>query len=82
GGLKGRWTDFLINANWSNKKDGFLKVYLNGNLEFSYQGSNLRQPGFKTYIKIGVYRIAINRYLDLIKSNLHMHLRGLTAFEQ
>jgi hypothetical protein len=58
--LRGRWHDFLVNARWSKGKDGFLKIWVNGNLKFSRDGANLKQDG-PVIFKYGIYRSFLSR---------------------
>ena len=30
----GKWTDILINVNWSKKEDGFFKLWINDELKY------------------------------------------------
>jgi hypothetical protein len=58
--LRGRWHDLLVNARWSKEKDGFVKVWVNGELKFSREGANLTQDG-PVYFKYGIYRSFLSR---------------------
>ena len=59
--MLGRWNDILINANWTDKKIGFLRVWVNGKLAFKYNGPT-KSKGKKVYQKFGVYRSFMSRY--------------------
>ena len=56
-----RWNDILINANWTDKKEGFFRVWVNGKLSYKYSGST-KSKGKKVYQKFGVYRSFMSRY--------------------
>lgn len=58
--LRGRWQDLLVNARWSKGKDGFVKVWVNGELKLSREGANLTQDG-PIYFKYGIYRSFLSR---------------------
>lgn len=58
--LRGRWHDLILNARWSKGKDGFVKVWVNGELKFSREGANLKQDG-PVYFKYGIYRSFLSR---------------------
>lgn len=58
--LIGQFNHIMINANWSTGQDGFLYVYLNGNLEWSYQGRTINVDA-RPYFKYGIYRSFISR---------------------
>ena len=36
--LLGKWNDILVNAKWTHKKNGFLKVWINGKLSYEFKG--------------------------------------------
>ena len=59
--MLGRWNDILINANWTDKKIGFFRVWVNGKLAFKYNGPT-KSKGKKVYQKFGVYRQYMSRY--------------------
>ena len=59
--MLGRWNDILINANWTDKKIGFFRVWVNGKLAFKYNGPT-KSKGKKVYQKFGVYRSFMSRY--------------------
>jgi len=60
----GNWFDILINAKWSKKKDGFFKIWVNGELKYDYKGPTKSKS--KVYQKFGVYRTGITRYLNYV----------------
>jgi len=39
--FKGKWLDIIIHSNWSKKDDGFVYVWVNGDLEYSFNGMTL-----------------------------------------
>ena len=55
--MKGKWTDVLVNANWSHNEDGFIRVYVNGSEDpiYSYSGST-RKSRQGIEFKFGIYR--------------------------
>ena len=59
--MLGRWNDILINANWTDAKNGFFRVWVNGELAFKYNGPT-KSKGKKVYQKFGVYRSFMSRY--------------------
>jgi len=60
--MPGNWFDILINAKWSKKKDGFFKVWVNGELKYDYKGPTKTVQ--YVYQKFGIYRTGITRYLN------------------
>ena len=61
--MLGIWNDILINANWTDKKEGFFRVWVNGKLSFKYYGST-KSKGKKVYQKFGVYRSFMSRFKE------------------
>ena len=59
--MLGSWNDILINANWTDKKIGFFRVWVNGKLAFKYNGPT-KSKGKKVYQKFGVYRSFMSRF--------------------
>lgn len=53
---KGKWTDFVVNAKWSYKSDGFIKVWQDGKLVFHKTGSVYYNLPSGPYLKIGIYK--------------------------
>jgi len=51
---KNVWYDFVYNANWSANSDGYMKVWLNGNLILSYNGPTL-YSGQGCFLKLANY---------------------------
>lgn len=60
--MLGKWTDVLINANWSKKEDGFFKLWINDELKYDYKGPTM--TGKNVYQKYGVYRTGLTRYIN------------------
>ena len=40
-GIKDQWLDIVIHANLTNKDDGFIRFFVNGELLFAQEGSNM-----------------------------------------
>lgn len=59
--MLGKWNDILINAYWTDKKDGFFRVWVNGKLSYKYSGPT-KSKGKKVYQKFGIYRSFMSRY--------------------
>ena len=58
----GKWTDVLINVNWSKKEDGFFKLWINDELKYDYKGPTM--TGKNVYQKYGIYRTGLTRYIN------------------
>ena len=56
----GKWTDILINVNWSDKEDGFYRVWANGKFIYDVKGPTVYENKNNAYLKIGIYRNAVN----------------------
>ena len=39
--LKGKWNDLIINANWTDNEEGFIKIWVNGKLKLDYIGKTI-----------------------------------------
>jgi len=39
--LKGKWHDIVINAHWTPKDEGFIKIWVNGELKLDYKGKTI-----------------------------------------
>jgi len=59
--MKGRWTDVLVNARWSQEPDGFIKVWINGAQKIDHSGPNADR-GDPVNFKYGIYRSFVSRY--------------------
>jgi len=54
--LFGQWNDFIVNANWtSNVKEGFFKLWANGQLAYHYKGRTVA-PDDQITVQFGIYR--------------------------
>ena len=54
--LFGQWNDFIVNANWtSNIKEGFFKLWVNGQLAYHYIGRTVA-PDDQITVQFGIYR--------------------------
>ena len=58
---KGQWNDFVMNFKWSPDADGFIKLWVNGNLELDSRGANyynehVEGPNGQPYFKMGLYQ--------------------------
>ena len=54
--LFGQWNDFIVNANWtSNIKEGFFKLWVNGQLSYHYIGRTVA-PDDQITVQFGIYR--------------------------
>ncbi|MEL7212179.1 MAG: heparin lyase I family protein [Pseudomonadota bacterium] len=61
GQLRGRWHDIKVQAVWSVKDSGLIRVWLNDRLVHEHRGRNLNRnvaPAFK----FGVYRTGLKKY--------------------
>jgi len=55
--LRGKWTEFVMFARWSNKDDGIFKIYLNGSLVLDFKGRTITKgKEHSNYLKIGIYQ--------------------------
>tara|TARA_B100001121_G_scaffold255816_1_gene233459 strand:- start:91 stop:879 length:789 start_codon:yes stop_codon:yes gene_type:complete len=55
--ILGQWNDILLNAKWTNKENGFLKVWVNNKLTYEYTGPTKRDDNM--YFKFGIYRFSV-----------------------
>ena len=53
----GRWNDIVIQANHSRESDGYMKVWVNGDLVHDYKGISTRPSGTPNF-KFGIYNTA------------------------
>ena len=58
--LREKWHRIEVHAKWSGKKDGFFKVWVNGEQKVDYSGRTMTAT--KTYFKYGIYRSFLRRY--------------------
>tara|TARA_B100001057_G_C22788280_1_gene926519 strand:- start:693 stop:1589 length:897 start_codon:yes stop_codon:yes gene_type:complete len=49
-GFRGKWLDFVVHANWSNKDNGFVHIWVNGEKRYEYLGATIH-PKIKNYNK-------------------------------
>lgn len=64
----GKWNDIVVHARWTQKEDGFLKVFVNGELKTEHVGNTLTSNGGQfgndctaMKLKYGVYRSFVSR---------------------
>ena len=61
--MRGRWTDFLINANWTDD-GGYLHVWVDGDHRYGFVGPTFRADhDFGPPFRLGVYRSFLSRYM-------------------
>ena len=58
--LREIWHRIEVHVKWSNKGDGFFKVWVNGEQKVYYSGKTMTAT--KTYFKYGIYRSFLSRY--------------------
>lgn len=58
--ILGHWTRYMVNAKWSTGVDGYLRVFVNGTLTWSYQGQTVNVP-VRPYFRYGLYRSFVSR---------------------
>ena len=46
---KGRWTDFVVNTNFSTGSDGYLRIWINGTLKCNYRGPLVANTSKRLY---------------------------------
>jgi len=46
--FRGKWLDFLAHINWSNKDDGFVYIWVNGEKRYEFDGFTIH-PDIKNY---------------------------------
>jgi len=60
--MRGHWSDILVHARWSAGKDGFFRVFVNGETMPRYAWSGPTQSaGKRVYFKFGIYRSYVSR---------------------
>jgi len=56
---KGKWHDVVINVRWTNKANGFMKVWKNGKYLVEYKGATMDPETYATghgpHVKYGIY---------------------------
>lgn len=62
GQMRGRWNDILIHARWTSERDGFFRVYVNGESkpQHSWTGPT-KKAGRQVFFKFGIYRSFMSR---------------------
>ena len=53
----GKWNDILINVKWTDKEEGFMKIWVNEKIKLDYIGPTKRKGA--VYFKFGIYRVRI-----------------------
>ena len=53
---KGVWNRVVLNFKTSYNSDGFYRVYINGNMDFNYEGPIFFNDEAGPYIKFGLYK--------------------------
>ena len=61
--FRGQWHDIIVHAKWSVGSDGFIKIWVNGQVRAEHLGpqTTFRDP---IYFKYGIYRCAISAYKE------------------
>ena len=56
--LRGKWTEFVMFARWSNKGDGKFLIYIDGELAMELDGIRTLTKGktSRNYLKVGIYQ--------------------------
>ena len=55
--LRGKWTEFVMFARWSNKDDGKFQIYIDGELAMKWNGRTLTKgKESRNYVKVGIYQ--------------------------
>ena len=65
--FKGRWHQIEMHVRWSREEDGFLNLWVNGELKAEYTGATMASGDI--YFKYGVYRSFLSRYKAWAKVN-------------
>ena len=60
--MRGKWADILVHVRWTSGRDGFFRVYANGETEprYSWTGPT-KKPGRDVFFKFGLYRSHVSR---------------------
>ena len=61
----GKWTDIVVNANWSHKDNGYYKIWADGKMIYDFQGPTFYEKNLKANMRIGVYRNWLDRIWEL-----------------
>jgi len=65
--LRGKWTEFVMFARWSNKGDGKFLIYINGELAMKLDGIRTLTKGKESvnYLKVGIYQCCNNKEIPI-----------------
>lgn len=66
--LIGRWNKIEVHAKWSSSDDGIFEVYANEKLKYSFKGRTTEGSG--VFLKYGIYRSWIKRYLGPVPTQI------------
>ena len=58
--MHGKWNDILVNAKWTDKDNGFFKIWINGKLFFKHFGKTQDKNELMAF-HVGIYRSKISR---------------------
>lgn len=64
--LRGKWHRIEVQAKWSRERNGFFRVWVNGEQMVNHEGYTLRSKR-GTYFKYGIYRSFMSRYMRFKK---------------
>ena len=53
----GKWNDILINVKWSEKDNGYMKIWVNNKIKLDYIGPTKRKGA--VYFRFGLYRVRV-----------------------
>ena len=69
---RGRWTDLVLNTNFSAKADGYLRIWVNGQLKCNYKGPLVANTSKRLYLgpnhRRGIF-VSFTKRWDKIKGN-------------
>jgi hypothetical protein len=58
--MKNKWTTIKVNANWTEKLNGYFDVRIDGKLRFTYDGPTLQPESHQgVQLKFGIYRTQV-----------------------
>ena len=60
--MRGKWTDVLINAKFTHKENGYLKIWINQELKFEYEGKTIQHKSIVPFFKFGIYHTFLSRW--------------------
>ncbi len=52
---KGEWTDWVVEAYWSDRRNGYVKVWRNGEVVYEREGPSVYRKTERLRFKLGVY---------------------------